>query len=343
MLTPTEIRTALPLSPDAHACVDKTRHDIAKILNGNDDRLMVVVGPCSIHDTRVAHDYAERLLKLRPQVEDRLLLVMRTYLEKPRTTVGWRGLIDDPAMDGSCDMETGIQVARELLLSLNERGMPCATESLDPMLTRYTEDLVAWTAIGARTSESQTHRAMASGLPMPVGVKNGTDGRVTTAIDALAAIGSEQRYLGLGADGRITVRHALGNRNTHVVLRGGLNGPNYEPDHVAACEQALESRGVTPRIMVDCSHANCAKQAERQLDVLENVGHQVARGNRSVIGVMVESHINAGNQSAQGGLKSLEYGVSVTDPCLGWADTEQGLLALHDALGVQRFNCGQAA
>jgi 3-deoxy-7-phosphoheptulonate synthase len=257
---------------------------------------------------------------------------MRTYLEKPRSTVGWKGYVTDPALDGTCQMETGLQRARALLHYINAHGLPCATESLDPMLVPYTEDLVSWTALGARTAESQVHRAMASGLAMPVGIKNGTDGCVATAVDGIEAIASQHTYVAVADHGGLAMTRSNGNAHTHVVLRGGRDGPNFDAGSVADCESALSRRQMRANIMVDCSHANANKMHERQLDVLEEVSRQLCAGNHSLMGVMLESFLFPGNQPATRPVEARSYGVSVTDPCLGWGDTERALRELRKAI-----------
>jgi len=337
MLTPSELRTALPISDTALATVVRAQDTIRQILAGEDPRLLAIVGPCSIHDPVSALEYAGRLARLAGDVNHSLVLVMRTYFEKPRTTVGWRGLITDPDLDGTCDMDRGLMTARRLLLDINSLGLACATESLDPMLVGYTEDLVAWTALGARTAESQVHRAMASGLPMPVGIKNGTDGAVETAADALVAAAAPQVYPALDHTGRITVRRSPGNPWGHLVLRGGRHGPNFSRDAVQAAENVLTDRGLSPRLVVDCSHANSAKRPERQLTVLDTVADQICSGNRSIRGLMIESHLEPGNQAPDG---ELRHGVSITDPCLGWSQTEEALRQLATRLGDGVAGCG---
>jgi 3-deoxy-7-phosphoheptulonate synthase len=342
MLSPLQLKQTVPLSAAAEACVTDTRASIERILSRDDHRLLVIVGPCSIHDVDAAYEYAERLHRLNEEVGEHLLLVMRTYFEKPRTTVGWRGLIADPYLDGSHDMVAGVRVARELLARLNELGIGCATESLDPSLVNFTDDLVAWTALGARTSESQIHRAMASGLPMPVGIKNGTLGQVDIALDAIETVASAQSYLAPDESGQTAVRHSNGNRGGHVVLRGGRDGPNFDRANVALCEENLRARQLPTNIVIDCSHANSSKQAERQIDVLDDITTQLEQGNESIVGVMLEGHLNGGNQPTKDGLADLKYGVSITDACLGWSDTERVLksLALKAAGPLKERNAG---
>jgi len=331
MLTLQEIQQSRPLNAAARATVSKARSSIQQILDRRDPRLLVVVGPCSMHDPLAASDYAARLRELARELSDSLFIVMRTYLEKPRSTVGWKGFVTDPGMDDSCQIEEGLDRARALLNDINALGLPCATESLDPMLVPYTQDLVSWTALGARTAESQVHRTMASGLPMPVGIKNGTDGCVGTAVDGIEAIANPHTYMAVAEHGRVALTRSSGNAHTHVVLRGGRHGPNFDASGVAQCEAAMVARGMRPSIMIDCSHANANKMHERQLDVLHEVTHQLCAGNQSLIGVMLESFLFSGNQPATQPASERAYGVSVTDPCLGWVETQRALRELRES------------
>lgn len=331
MLTPATLKQRNPAAISDHAFVSEARDTVRAILDGHDHRMLVICGPCSIHDVHAAREYAAGLKSLQQDVGETLYLVMRTYFEKPRTTVGWRGLLDDPGLNGTGDLETGLTAARELLRDLTGSGIPCATESLDTTLVPYLEDLVTWTAIGARTAESQIHRAMASHLPMPVGIKNGTDGRIETAVDGVEAAASAQRFLGLTDAGTLRQHHAPGNPHAHVVLRGGRSGTNFDAASVAQCEAALQARDLQCGIVVDCSHANSNKQHARQLLALESVSLQ-RRESRAVKGVMLESNLFEGNQKVTGDPRMLRYGVSITDACLGWAETEAALRALHQAL-----------
>ena len=328
---PSEVKAWYPASAGALTFVARSRRRVEDILAGRDHRLLVVVGPCSIHDPEAAMDYAGRLGTLARETRDSLYLVMRTYFEKPRTALGWKGLINDPHLDDSFDVEEGICRARRLLLDVTGRGVPVATEALDPMTPRYLQDLVTWSAIGARTAESQTHRELASGLASPVGVKNATDGSFAVAINALESVGSPHRGLGIDAEGRIALIETRGNANAHIVLRGGSGGPNYDVGTVRRCEQALASAGLKDNIVVDCSHGNSNKDHQRQHLVLDAVAEQIAAGNRSIVGVMLESNIVAGNQELGDG-RDLAYGVSITDACLGWNDTETALRSLAQAL-----------
>lgn len=332
LITPQDLKKSVPASEAAYAQVAESRQIIRDILDGKDQRLFVVVGPCSIHDTKAALDYATRLKALSNEVSDTLYIVMRVYFEKPRTTVGWKGLINDPYLDDSFAIEDGLKIGRKLLLDILESGLPTATEALDPISPQYLQDLISWSAIGARTTESQTHREMASGLSSPVGFKNGTDGGIEVATNAIKSAAKPHRFLGLSGDGRVSVITTSGNPYAHVVLRGGSDGPNYDSVHVALVEQALEKAGLPRNIMIDCSHANSSKKPELQPLVLENIGHQIADGNQSITGLMIESHIKAGNQSMPEDLSQLEYGVSITDGCIDWETTETALLNLREMI-----------
>ena len=332
LVTPAELKAELPLSEEAKATVLSGRQTIRAILDGVDPRLFVVIGPCSIHDPVAAHDYANRLKVLAEQVKDTLYLVMRVYFEKPRTTVGWKGLINDPDMNDSFDVEKGLRLGRKLLLELNEQGLPCATEALDPNSPQYLQDLISWSAIGARTTESQTHREMSSGLSSPVGFKNGTDGGMTVAINAMQAVASGHSFLGLNHDGQVSVIRTKGNPYAHVVLRGGAGKPNYDSTAVAAVEAALSKAKVSGKIMIDASHANSNKDPYLQPLVLKNITNQILDGNNSIVGLMVESHINGGRQDIPADLSELEYGKSVTDGCIDWQTTENAILEMHNAL-----------
>jgi 3-deoxy-7-phosphoheptulonate synthase len=323
--TPAEVKAELPMTDKAEATVLRSRATMENILDGTDPRLFVVVGPCSIHDVNAALEYAERLQGLAEEVADSLFLLMRVYFEKPRTTVGWKGLINDPYMDDSFQIERGIRIARKLLLNLGGRGLPAATEALDPIMPQYMGELISWTAIGARTTESQTHREMASGLSTPVGFKNGTDGSLRVAINALQSARQPHHFLGINQDGRTAVFQTRGNRYGHIVLRGGGGRSNYSADDVASSEQALRDAGLPERVVIDCSHANSNKDPARQPDVAAECVSQVAAGNRSIIGLMLESNLHAGNQKIPGDLANLKFGVSVTDACIDWETTERTL------------------
>ncbi|WP_282283282.1 3-deoxy-7-phosphoheptulonate synthase [Pseudomonas sp. PS02302] len=332
LITPEQLKQEIPLSDLAADTVAQGRQVIRDILDGKDHRLFVVIGPCSIHDIKAAHEYAERLKVLAAQVSDSLYLVMRVYFEKPRTTVGWKGLINDPYLDDSFKIRDGLHIGRQLLLDLAEKGLPTATEALDPISPQYLQDLISWSAIGARTTESQTHREMASGLSSAVGFKNGTDGSLTVAINALQSVSSPHRFLGIDQRGQVSVVMTKGNAYGHVVLRGGNGKPNYDSVSVTLCEQALVKAKVKPNIMVDCSHANSNKDAALQPLVMDNVANQIVEGNNSIVGLMVESHLGFGSQPIPADLSQLEYGVSVTDACIDWAMTEKSILDIHRKL-----------
>ena len=336
LLTPTEIKNRVPLTEQAEETVLRGRNTVERILDRKDHRLMVVVGPCSIHDPKAALDYAQRLKRLADEVSDTLQVIMRVYFEKPRTTTGWKGLINDPHMNDSFDIAEGLRIARTVLREVNELGLPAGTEALDPISPQYLGDLVAWSAIGARTTESQTHREMASGLSTPVGFKNGTDGGLQVAINALLSVSSPHSFLGINQSGQVAVIRTKGNRYGHIVLRGGSKGPNYDSVTIALVEQELAKHKLAANIMVDCSHANSNKDPSLQPLVMNDVVHQVIEGNRSIVGVMLESNLHAGNQSIPPDLSQLRYGVSVTDACIDWATTEKLLrearLKLKDVL-----------
>ena len=332
ILSPVELRRKLPLSDAARETVARGRESVKRILQGEDSRLLVVVGPCSIHDPEAALDYARRLTDLRRELGSRLLILMRVYFEKPRTTVGWKGLINDPYMDDSFRLEEGLHIARQLLIDLAEMGLPVATEALDPIIPQYLADLFSWAAIGARTTESQTHREMASGLSMPVGFKNGTDGSLDVAINALHAVSAPHSFLGINPEGRTAIIRTRGNACGHVILRGGGGQPNYSREHVSRCEQALDKAGLPLNIMVDCSHGNSAKNPDHQPAVALDVLQQIQAGNQSIMGIMLESHLHGGNQPIPENKSQLRYGQSVTDACMGWDTTDSLLRELYAGL-----------
>jgi 3-deoxy-7-phosphoheptulonate synthase len=335
LLTPATLLADLPLHESQATLVATTRDRIRDILQGRDRRLLVIVGPCSIHDVNAALEYGDKLTAVRDRLSDSLEIVMRVYFEKPRTSVGWKGLINDPHLDGSYDINTGLRLARQLLLNLASMGMPAATELLDPIIPQYIADVVSWTAIGARTTESQTHRQMASGLSMPVGFKNGTDGHLDSAINAMIAAQQSHHFLGINADGLASIVATTGNPDTHLVLRGGKDGPNYSAAHIEMAAALLERKGLSPRLMVDCSHANAAKDAQRQVVVCNNIAQQVQQNSRYLAGVMIESHLKAGNQPIPQDLSQLVYGQSITDPCVDFATTVDMLEQLAAAVGSQ--------
>ncbi|MBD2836388.1 3-deoxy-7-phosphoheptulonate synthase [Metapseudomonas lalkuanensis] len=332
LITPEQLKREIPLTDEALGTVANGRQVVRNILDGKDHRLFVVVGPCSIHDIKAAHEYADRLKGLAAELSDTLFLVMRVYFEKPRTTVGWKGLINDPYLDDSFKIQDGLHIGRQLLRDLAEKGLPTATEALDPISPQYLQDLISWSAIGARTTESQTHREMASGLSSAVGFKNGTDGSLTVAINALQSVSSPHRFLGINQEGGVSIVTTKGNAYGHVVLRGGNGKPNYDSVSVAICEQELTKAGIRPNIMVDCSHANSNKDPALQPLVMDNVANQILEGNNSIVGLMVESHLGWGNQSIPKDLDQLKYGVSITDACIDWDTTEKALRSMHAKL-----------
>ncbi len=337
LATPEEVKRRMPLTERAADTVLQAREAVRAILERRDSRMFVVVGPCSIHDVTAAREYAQRLKQLADEVQSTLLLVMRVYFEKPRTTVGWKGLINDPDMDDSFHIEKGIRIARELLLHIAELGLPAGTEALDPIMPQYLSELITWTAIGARTSESQTHREMASGLSTPVGFKNGTDGALGTSINALQSVRHPHHFLGITQQGQSAVFRTRGNSHAHLVLRGGGGKPNYDAVSIAVAERELAAANLPPAIVVDCSHGNTNKDPSLQPSVADNCVAQILDGNRSIVGLMLESHLNAGNQTIPKDLSQLDYGVSVTDPCIDWSTTETLLLKMHRTLlTVQR-------
>ncbi|KRW61693.1 phospho-2-dehydro-3-deoxyheptonate aldolase [Pseudomonas sp. TTU2014-080ASC] len=318
-----QLREQLPLSDALALQIQQHRNAVRDILDGRDSRLLVVVGPCSLHDEKAVLEYAERLAELSKRVEDKLLLVMRAYVEKPRTTVGWKGMVYDPALDGSGDMAEGLRCSRQLMLRMLELGLPLATEILQPLVAGYFDDLLSWAAIGARTSESQVHRELVSGLDMPVGFKNGTDGSLSIAIDAMRSAAHAHQHFGVDTEGHPALVLTEGNADSHIVLRGGHSGPNYDAQSVAAARAELAKQGIEAKIMVDCSHANSGKNPLRQPEVLNSVIEQRLAGDKALRAVMIESHLFDGAQSLGG---ELRYGVSITDACLGWDGTEQMLL-----------------
>jgi 3-deoxy-7-phosphoheptulonate synthase len=323
LLPPSQLHDAVPATARACQTVGRSRADVVNLLQSRDKRLLVVVGPCSIHDPVAAMDYAQRLKSLADELADQLLLVMRVYFEKPRTTVGWKGLINDPRMDDSFHIEEGLHLARQLLVDLNDMGLPCGTEALDPITPQYLGDLIAWSAIGARTTESQTHREMASGLSSPVGFKNGTDGSLDVAINAMLSAAQPHTFLGINGEGQVALTQTRGNAYGHLILRGGAQ-PNYDSVNVAQAEAELTQAKLPANIVVDCSHGNSRKNHALQSLVLKDVVSQIVEGNQSIKGVMLESNLNEGNQKL-GNLKDLHYGVSITDACLGWDATAAGL------------------
>jgi 3-deoxy-7-phosphoheptulonate synthase len=332
--SPAQLHEELPISDVASQTVFETRNAIHEVLHGNDDRLLVVVGPCSIHDPQAARDYAQRLLALRRELADTLLVVMRVYFEKPRTTVGWKGLINDPDLDGSFHINKGLRIARQLLLDINQMGVPAGTEYLDIVTPQYVADLISWGAIGARTTESQVHRELASGLSCPVGFKNGTDGTLRVAVDAIRAASQPHHFLSLTKAGHSAIYSTRGNDDCHIILRGGKT-PNYDAASVQRAAEELQRAGLSQRLMIDFSHANSQKEYARQIDVGADVANQVAAGDARIIGVMLESHLKAGRQDVTPG-RELVYGQSITDACIAWEDTVGVLRKLSDAVARRR-------
>ena len=332
LLSPRALKALSPAPAAVNEAVAQSRERVTRILRQADPRLLVVIGPCSIHDEHSAREYATRLSRLQRELADRMEIVMRVYFEKPRTTIGWKGLINDPHLDGSQDIEAGLKIARQLLLEITSLGLPAATEFLDPIVPQYIADLITWAAVGTRTTESQTHREMASGLSMPVGLKNATDGSLQVAIDAMGATRHPHSFLGINEDGVTSVVRTSGNPNAHVVLRGGRALTNYDAASIQAAEDKLRAANLPPVLMVDCSHANSEKKFAKQEEVWRNVIEQRAAGTRSLIGLMVESHLHEGSQPIPQSLQELRYGVSITDSCIGWEATERMLRWAHEKI-----------
>jgi len=336
LLPPVAVLEKYPATETASTTVFEARQAIHRILTGEDDRLLVIIGPCSIHDTKAAIEYGQRLLAMREELKDRLEIVMRVYFEKPRTTVGWKGLINDPYMNGSFQINDGLRIGRKLLLDLNDLGLPTASEFLDMITPQYVADLMSWGAIGARTTESQVHRELASGLSCPVGFKNGTDGTTKVAIDAIGAASASHHFLSVTKFGHSAIVATAGNPDCHIILRGGKE-PNYSAAHVAAVAKDLEKAGLPQKVMVDFSHANSSKQYKKQMDVCADVSGQIAGGSRTIFGVMVESNLVEGRQDLiEGQAETLTYGQSITDACIGWDDTASLLRQLADAVSARR-------
>lgn len=344
LITPNELKQQIPLSEQGADYIADARQTISNIIHGKDHRLLVVAGPCSVHDVESAKEYALKLKALHEQLKEDVYLVMRIYFEKPRTTIGWKGLLNDPHMDDSFEVEEGLKIGRELLVWLAELELPVATEALDPISPQYLSELFSWSAIGARTTESQTHREMASGLSMPVGFKNGTDGKINVAINALESAMHSHRFMGINTQGQVALLQTQGNPDGHIILRGGKT-PNYEAQDVADIEQQILKANLTPKLVVDCSHGNSKKDHRRQPLVANDIFEQICAGNRSIMGIMLESHLFEGNQSSSLPKDQLRYGVSVTDACINWIDTEQllidGAAKISQAL-VQRVSHNQA-
>jgi len=335
LITPAELKQKLPLPQVLRGQIETHRREISDIIHKKDKRLLVVIGPCSVHDPLAALDYGKRLKALADELKDELYIVMRVYFEKPRTTVGWKGLINDPKIDGSFDVEHGLHIARELLLELAELGLPLATEALDPMTPQYMADLFSWSAIGARTTECERDREFASGFCWAVGFKNGTDGSLATAINAMKAASMGHSFIGINQNGQVNLLHTEGNPDGHVISRGG-KVPNFAAEFVKECERELEKAGLESAIMIDCSHGNSNKDYRRQPAVAEEATNQIVNGNKSIIGLMIESHINAGNQSAEQPVSEMKYGVSITDACIDWETTDSLLRKVATVLKQQK-------
>ncbi|MCK6601153.1 MAG: 3-deoxy-7-phosphoheptulonate synthase [Bacteroidetes bacterium] len=332
LITINDLRKKIPLSEKAEQTILRTRKEFFNNLEGKDNRFVVITGPCSIHDTGAAIEYATRIKALHDRYADKLLIIMRVYFEKPRTAVGWKGLINDPHLNNSNDMETGLNLARKLLIDIAELGMPTATELLDPIIAAYIAELVTWVAIGARTTESQTHRQMASGLSAPVGFKNGTDGNLDVAINAIQSSMASHSFLSVDDDGICSIVQTAGNKYSHIVLRGGSGRPNYHMEDIEECENKIRERNFPLKIMVDCSHENSAKNFQKQALVVRDIIAQKKFGNQSIFGIMLESNLNPGNQKIPSDLSQLKYGVSLTDGCIGWGETEDLLGFIYENL-----------
>ena len=330
LISPAILMEDFPITEASSTTVAQAREEVGRLLLGEDDRLFVVVGPCSIHDPDAGLEYARGLAAKRAQLSDDLVIAMRVYFEKPRTTVGWKGLINDPDLNGTHQVEKGLRLARKILLDINELGLPAATETLDPITPQYIADLLTWSAIGARTTESQTHREMTSGLSMPVGFKNGTDGNLDIAVHAIQSAAHPHHFLGINNEGRASVVNTNGNQHCHIVLRGGKHGPNFDTLSIQDTEEKLRKEGVKPTIMVDCSHGNSNKRPEKQELVLRDIVRQIVDGNQSIVGTMIESHLHLGNQPIS---DEMQYGVSITDKCLDWENTERILREAYEHLG----------
>lgn len=336
LIAPKVLKDKYPLTEGVADRVYEARETIRKIINREDPRLLGIVGPCSIHDIKAALEYAERLKKLADEVKDEIFIVMRVYFEKPRTTIGWRGIIVDPDMDGSYDIGRGLEIARKTLIKIGEIGLPTGSEMLDPYVPQYIDDLVSWAAIGARTTESQTHRNLASGLSMPVGFKNGTSGSLELAINAMQSAIHPASFIGIDQDGNTCVLSTTGNDVCHMILRGGRSGPNYHEEDIEAAEQLMKGAGLKPSLVVDCSHANSGKKSPRQRRVLRSIIDQVVYGEKVIAGFMLESNLFEGRQDIPSNLSELKYGVSVTDECIGWEETEKIVLQARQSLSKAR-------
>lgn len=329
LTTPAELKNQYPIISAMANHIRSSRMTIRNILDRKDHRKIAIVGPCSVHDTEAAIDYAHRLKELADKISDEIYIIMRVYFEKPRTTVGWKGLINDPDLNGSFNIAKGLNVGRKLMIQINQIGLPIANEALDPISPQYLQDLIAWSAIGARTTESQTHREMASGLSVPIGFKNGTDGSLDVAINALESVNNKHSFLGIDHAGHVSIINSAGNPHAHIVLRGGRSKTNYDSVNIALTEQALKTKQLPNNIMVDCSHANSTRNPNVQPLVLENIANQILEGNQSIIGVMLESNLYEGNQKLS---ENMAYGISITDACISWETTESALSAFRETL-----------
>ncbi len=338
LVTPQKLKETVPLKKHLTTHIYESRRAIQRVLIGSDHRMLAIVGPCSIHDPDAAYEYAKKLQALTQEVHDQFLVIMRVYFEKPRTTVGWRGLIIDPEMDNSNNINLGLRMAREIMVAINEVGLPIGTEFLDPIVPNYIDDLVGWASIGARTIESQTHRDMASGISVPVGFKNSTSGDIENAINAMVLSSTARGFIGTNKKGQLCIVHTTGNPYTHLILRGGRTGPNYFPENVAESEKGLREAGVPAKIIVDCSHGNSLKNPANQPRVLESVINQRMAGDKTIVGFMMESNIMAGSQKIKDGRNNLEYGVSVTDACLDFEHTADTLIKAHSRLRAIGFS-----
>lgn len=329
LIPPLQLKTLYPTTEDLTERIHHSRKEISDILSGKDDRLLAIVGPCSIHDTEAAMEYAEKLNLLRKKYADKLYIIMRVYFEKPRTTIGWRGLIVDPQIDGTYKIGEGLQEARSLLLKINGIGLPAGSEMLDPIVPQYLADMIAWSAIGARTTESQTHREITSGLSMPVGFKNATDGSIQTAVNGMKSSRFSHSFIGIDQDGKTCIFTSTGNSDSHLILRGGRRGPNYYEESIEEAERIMHASDLSPALIVDCSHANSGKKFERQERVLRDIVDQKVRGRKSIKGFMLESNLFEGNQKICENKKDMEYGVSITDECISWKETEELLATVY--------------
>ncbi len=332
LISPGELKREFPLSEKAKENVINKRNEIKKILSREDSRKILIVGPCSIHNPEEALEYAEKIASFQEKVKDKFMILMRTYFEKPRTTIGWKGLINDPNLNGSFDIEKGLRTSRKLLLEINELGVGCATEFLDPTVPQYLSDLVSWTAIGARTTESQPHRELASGLSMPVGFKNTTQGTVKPAINSLKSVSKSHSFLGINPHGKTSVIKTKGNQYCNIILRGGSEGPNYQEDSVKEIQERLEKSEVNPGLIIDCNHGNSNKEFKKQKEIFRNILNQIKQGNNRILGLMIESNLEEGNQKLTENPEELKKGISITDSCLGWKDTENLIIEGYENL-----------